>query len=49
MLFDEHEQSITPSSTIEVLGERIIFTQIVEKTQEINDVVLPQRTIEIIS
>lgn len=49
MLLDENGNTITPSSTIDILGDRIIFTQIIEKTQTINDALVPQRQIEIVS
>lgn len=49
MIFDENGNYITPSSTLDLLGERNIFTQIVEKTQIINDKIVPQRQIEIVS
>jgi len=49
MIKDENSETITPSSTIEYLGEKILFTQIVEKTQTINSVLVPQRQIEILS
>ena len=49
MIFDENGNYITPSSTLDLLGERNIFTQIVEKTQIINDKIVPQRQIKIVS
>lgn len=41
-------RQITPSSTIDSLGERVMFTQVVEKIQILNGVVTPQRRIEIV-
>lgn len=49
MIYDENSQPITPSSTIDELGDRIMFTQIVEKTIETNGVLEPQRQIDIVS
>lgn len=49
MLYDEHSQPITPSSTIEVLGDRISFTQVVEKAIDVNGIRTPQRQIVIVS
>jgi len=49
MKLDEHLQTITPSSTIYALGDRILFTQIVEKSVVVDDVLIPQRQIEIFS
>jgi len=40
-------QPITPSSTIEFLGERVVFTQVVEKIQIIGGKQTPKRRIEI--
>jgi len=45
---DIHGNPITPSSTIEILGEKISFTQIVEKKLNVNGVFSPMRKIEII-
>jgi hypothetical protein len=44
-----HCQTITPASTIEALGERVVFTQIIEKMQVLNGISVPQRRIEIIA
>lgn len=49
IIYDNNHQPITPSSTIEILGEKILFTQIVEKTKQINGVEIPQRQILIVS
>ena len=48
MIEDEEGEPITPSSTIDILGGKINFTQIVEKQQSVNDSSTPMRRIEII-
>ncbi len=48
MLVDEKGDNITPSSTLNTLGERIVYTQIVEKKQEINNNYSSVRRISII-
>lgn len=48
-LIQENNIDITPSSTMDILMDKITYTQIVEKTQTINDVSTPVRIIEIIS
>jgi hypothetical protein len=42
-------QPITPSSTTEIVMDRILFTQIVEKQQLLNGVSVPKRRIDILS
>ena len=49
MIKDEDGKQITPSSTLDILGEKIVFTQITEKTEEVNDRFMPVRRIDIIS
>lgn len=49
LIVDEYNKPITPPSTIEFLGDRITYTQIVEKTLESNGVRVPQRQIVIVS
>ena len=46
---DSENNTVTPSSTLDILSDRIIFTQIVEKTQEVNGKDIPARILEIIS
>lgn len=46
---DEYGNQLTPPSTLDILGEKIIFTQIVEKLQEFNGQKSPVRRIDIIS
>lgn len=48
MLEDENGDLITPSSTGDILGEKIGFTQIVEKRQSINGSNTPMRRLEIV-
>jgi hypothetical protein len=49
MIEDEDKNIITPSSTVDILSDKIIFTQIVEKTQIINTKTVPVRTIDVVS
>ncbi len=49
VITDENNNVITPSSTVDILSDKIIFTQIIEKKQLINNKNVPVRTIEIVS
>lgn len=49
LIKDEDDKQITPSSTLEIIGEKIVFTQIVEKTEEVDGKFHPVRRIDIIS
>lgn len=47
MIDDEYGEQLMPSSTLDILGERIVFTQIVEKTVEVDGTIKPSRIINI--
>jgi hypothetical protein len=49
LIDDENGKQITPSSTLDILGEKIIFTQITEKVEEVDGNFTPSRRIDIIS
>lgn len=46
---DDNGNVITPTSTVDILSDKIIFTQIIEKMQEINGKTVPTRTIDVVS
>ena len=48
-LLDSKDNIITPSSTVDILNDKIMFTQIIEKNQKIDNRIVPIRTIEIIN
>lgn len=48
IIYDENSQPITPSATTDTLGEKIMFTQIVEKGRETNGVRVPVRQLLIV-
>lgn len=49
VLLDENNNTITPSSTVDILSDKIMFTQIIEKNQKIDSKIVPVRTITIIN
>ncbi len=49
IIYDENSQPITPSATTELLGDKILFTQIVEKAIITNGVRVPARQLIIVS
>jgi hypothetical protein len=48
VIIDENGKPITPSSTYKILGDKVVFTQIVEKTKKVNNNKVSDRIIEII-
>jgi len=49
MIDNDNGEQITPSSTLDILKDKIVFTQIVEKHKIINNTRKPSRTIDIVS
>lgn len=49
MFRDDDSKQLMPTSTLDILGEKIVFTQIVEKLEEVDGNFTPVRRIDIVS